>query len=89
MASLWERLRAEFAAAFVAQERDAAIVQPTPEEARNGWTAEALTVYLAERAAAQSLAVDPNSLARAVNRRPDRQNKTPPPGAGGALKWRV
>ncbi len=37
------------------------LVEPTEEEARNGWTAESLTAYLAERAAAQSgaIAFDP------------------------------
>ena len=47
-------------------------VEPTEAEARNGWTATALTSYLRERLAAQSLWIDPSSLRRRV--KPSRQN---------------
>lgn len=50
------------------------LIEPTDEEKRNGWTAEALTAYLAERLAGQSLSVDVNSLHRKAARRPDVQN---------------
>jgi len=50
------------------------LVQPSPEEARNGWTPESLTTYLDEREPVQALNVDPNSLARRAARRPIEQN---------------
>lgn len=50
------------------------LVEPTEEEKRNGWTAETLTAYLAERLAGQTLAVDPNSVHRKLARRPSAQN---------------
>jgi hypothetical protein len=49
-------------------------VEPTEEERRNGWTARALTEYLAERAAGQSLAIDVNSLHRRNARRSGEAN---------------
>lgn len=50
------------------------LVEPTEDERRNGWDAESLTTYLAERAAGQELAADPNSLHRMMARRPKAQN---------------
>ena len=50
------------------------LVEPTAEEARNGWTAESLTRYLAERTAGAALGVDPHSLHRKMARRPRSQN---------------
>lgn len=50
------------------------LIEPTEDEKRNGWTAETLTQYLAERSAGQSLSVDINSLHRRIARRPDVQN---------------
>lgn len=50
------------------------LVVPTDEEKRNGWTAEALTEYVAEREAGAALAVDPHSLQRRVASRPRAQN---------------
>ena len=50
------------------------LVEPTPEEVRNGWTAETLTAYVNERLAAQSVAADPASLARRHAARPTRAN---------------
>jgi len=49
-------------------------IEPTEEEKKNGWTKETLTRYLAERLAAQSLAVDVNSLHRKSARKPHEQN---------------
>ncbi len=53
-----------------AAEGDQTLVQPTEDEKRNGWTAEGLRDYLATRRAAQSLAIDPNSLHRRTEERP-------------------
>jgi hypothetical protein len=50
------------------------LVYPSQEEARNGWTARALTDYIAERAAGQELKIDPNSLHRRRAKRPRVQN---------------
>ncbi len=50
------------------------LVEPTDEERRNGWTAETLTQYIADRAAAAELKTDPHSLHRRLARRPTRQN---------------
>ena len=56
-------------------------VEPSEEEKKNGWTTETLTAYLADRAAGQSLAIDPNSLSR--RKPPDMQNHKYRP-----LRWR-
>lgn len=53
---------------------DGADVEPTPQEAKNGWTRATLTAYLRERLAAQGLWVDPASLKRRA--RPRAQNMT-------------
>lgn len=58
-------------------------VEPTEDEKRNGWTAESLTAYLAERNAGQSLSIDVNSLHRRLARRPVVQNHRYNP-----LRWR-
>jgi len=55
------------------------MVEPTLEEARNGWTAKKLTAYITERQAANSLAIDPEN--RKV--RPVSQNHRYNP-----LRWR-
>lgn len=60
------------------------LVEPTDEEKRNGWTAEALTKYLAERRAGAAVATDPHSLHRRLSRRPREQNHTYSP-----LRWRA
>lgn len=57
------------------------VVEPTPSEARNGWTAKTLTEYLRERHAAQTLWVDPTSYTRRV--KPQRQNMAYSP-----FRWR-
>ena len=49
-------------------------IEPTEEEKRNGWTTRTLTAYLAERFAAQSLAVDADSLHRRNSNRPNESN---------------
>jgi hypothetical protein len=43
------------------------LIEPTPEEARNGWTAETLTAYVRRQQAARADAIDP---ARRVAPRP-------------------
>ena len=58
-------------------------IEPTDEEKKNGWTRETLTAYLAERFAAQSLAVDADSLLRRTARRSDEANHRYRP-----LRWR-
>lgn len=50
------------------------VVEPTPDELRNGWTKETLSQYLSEREAGQSLSIDVNSLTRRAARRSDVQN---------------
>ena len=50
------------------------LIEPTEDEKKNGWTAEKLTAYLAERLAGQSLTVDVNSLHRKTAHRPNVQN---------------
>jgi hypothetical protein len=52
------------------------LIEPTDEEKRNGWTAETLTEYIAERRAGQSLHADPNSLQSRIARRPAETNHT-------------
>ena len=57
-------------------------IQPTAEEARNGWTAETLTAYHAEQKASQTLRIDPGSTVR---------RKAPPVRANSKyspLRWR-
>jgi hypothetical protein len=74
--------RRQFQSALEAAEKFTELVQPTAEEARNGWTAETLTAYLAEQKAAQSLRLDPSSTLR---------RKAPPARANSKyrpLKWR-
>ena len=58
-------------------------IEPTEEEKRNGWNSASLTAYLAERFAAQSLAVDADSLLRRTARRSDEANHRYRP-----LRWR-
>lgn len=60
------------------------IVEPTEEEKRNGWTAKALTAYLTDRLAAQSLSLDVSSLHRRLARRPNEANHHYRP-----LRWRT
>lgn len=46
------------------------LVEPTDEERRNGWSADSLTAYLAERNAGAVVNVDQNSLHRRMAARP-------------------
>jgi len=74
--------RRQFRAALKAAEEGQALIQPTADEAKNGWTAETLTAYVAEQKAAQSLRIDPSSALR---------RKAPPVRANSKyrpLKWR-
>lgn len=50
------------------------LVEPNEDERRNGWTAESLTAYLAERKAGQTLAIDPHSIQRRMAAKPRQQN---------------
>ena len=68
--TLFDRLADEFRAVLGYAEREQRLIEPTAEEAANGWTAEALTAYMAERAAGQSLAADAGSLQRRAGARP-------------------
>ena len=54
--------RRQFRAALDAQPHE--LVEPTADEAKNGWTAETLTAYVAEQKAAQTLRIDPSSVLR-------------------------
>lgn len=60
------------------------LVEPTEDEKRNGWSAESLTAYLAERLAGQSLAIDVHSLQRRNARKPMEANHKYRP-----LRWRA
>ncbi len=57
------------------------LVEPTEDERRNGWTAETLTAYLAERNSAQERYIDPHDESR--RRRPNAANSRYRPH-----KWR-
>jgi hypothetical protein len=69
-----EAVRKEFQGALKAAEAATPLVEPTPDEARNGWDAESLSSYLAEQQASQSLRVDPHSMMNRQARRPTRAN---------------
>lgn len=62
-------------------EDDIELVEPTPDEARNGWTAESLTEYLRDQKAAQSMRMNPHSVMR--RQPPRRANSKYQP-----LRWR-
>lgn len=83
MGSLFDRLREEFERVLEVTKKEQATIEPTPEEARNGWTAAALTEYVAERNAAQAIAFDPTSAARRFGNRPRRQKTADP-----LAKWK-
>lgn len=68
--SLQHRLYRELDAAQRAAIDTQELVEPTDEERRNGWTAESLTAYLAERKAGAAVNVDQNSLHRRMAARP-------------------
>jgi len=75
--------RREFAETLATIEAAQPMVEPTEDEARNGWTPETLTAYLAEQQAAQALKTDPHSAFNKRNRRPSRANSRYRP-----LRWR-
>jgi len=83
IAPLSERLEDELDAATRQALANQEMIEPSEEERKNGWTAETLTQYLAERHAAQEMAVDVNSLHRRTARRPDEQQHRYNP-----LRWR-
>jgi hypothetical protein len=57
-------------------------VEPTPDEIRNGWDADSLSRYLADREAGAQVSIDPRSVHRSAARRPERQVSYSP------LRWR-
>lgn len=70
----WARTGTPEARAKTAKSRGApapALIQPTPDEIKNGWDAEALTRYVHERnhAAAQSVLEKPKEKPRKANAR--------------------
>lgn len=81
--TLRDRLTDEFEKVFGYAQRHQDMVEPTEDEIANGWTAETLTEYLAERAAGQSLAADPRSLHRRAAKRPRWANNKYNP-----MRWR-
>ena len=83
MVLLSEQISREFKEARNEALARAERIEPTEEEKRNGWTAETLTTYLAEREAAQTLAFDPDSLERKSGRRKREQNHN-----YNILRWR-
>ena len=67
--------REEFADALAdAEAKQPALVEPSAEETRNGWTPETLTKYLNEQAASASLRIDPQSTFNRRARRPTQAN---------------
>ena len=68
----WERLQEELEDAQRESLENHPIIEPTPEEVKNGWDSKSLTKYLAERNAGQSINIDINSLHRQVI--PNEQN---------------
>ena len=74
--------RRQFRAALQAAEASRPPMEPTAEDVRNGWSAQALTAYHAEQAASQSLRMDPSSVLRRKPR-PIRANSKYRP-----LRWR-
>ena len=73
--SLEEQQRSEFKNALAeAEATQPLLIQPSDEEARNGWTPETLTQYLHEQTAAQALKINPSSSLNRRARRPTRAN---------------
>lgn len=72
--STLDRLNIEWDRTHAAAKAEQPLVEPTPDEARNGWTAETLTEYLTERRAANSLKNDKDSLQNRMAKMPARQN---------------
>lgn len=72
--SLASQIDRERNARLAAATDEQGLVHPTEEEARNGWTPETLTAYLAERTAGQAMSIDQDSLQRRMARRPKSQN---------------
>lgn len=81
--TLQEQMGEEFRKTLKTADDSQEMVEPTEAEARNGWTAESLTSYLAEQKASQSIRSDPNSMGRRAARIPRRANSKYRP-----LRWR-
>lgn len=69
-----ETQRQEFKAVLRSAETSQPLIEPTADEARNGWTRESLTRYHAEQRAAQAVKIDPHSVLNRQARRPQRAN---------------
>lgn len=82
MTKLEEQQQKEFNRALKATE-GSPLLQPTEDEARNGWTPESLTAYVAEQDAAASLKIDPRSALNRASRKPARANSRYSP-----FRWR-
>lgn len=76
-----EAARRQFGDALDEAKRDIGLVEPTADEARNGWTAETLTAYVQEQRAAQAVRIDPRGPSRQVP--PSRANSRYSP-----FRWR-
>tara|TARA_R110002124_G_scaffold226616_1_gene391825 strand:+ start:113 stop:364 length:252 start_codon:yes stop_codon:yes gene_type:complete len=81
--SIWDRLNEEWDNAFGSAQENTPTIEPTEDEKHNGWDAESLAVYRAERMAAQTLAIDPSSTQRRLEARPAVQNNKYSP-----FRWR-
>lgn len=76
-----DALRQQYTGALFDAEETAERVEPTADEAKNGWTAETLTAYLTEQRAAQATRIDPTGVGRLSP--PMRQNSK-----YNAKRWR-
>lgn len=81
--NIWDKLNDEFDGVFRTAEIETPIIEPTDEEKNNGWDAESLAEYRAERAAAQTIEIDPHSTQRRLSARPAEQNNKYSP-----FRWR-
>jgi hypothetical protein len=61
-----EKARREFTRAHKAADVAIDLIEPTADEARNGWDAETLTAYVRDQTAAAELRADPASVTRRV-----------------------
>lgn len=81
--NIWDRLNEEWGDVIGAAEAETPVLELTEDELQNGWTPETLAAYRAERSAAQTIEIDPNSTQRRLNARPSVQNNKYSP-----FRWR-
>ena len=72
--SLRRQAELEYRELYRQQAETRPMMEPTEDEARNGWTRETLTQYFNEQDAAAQQKIDPNSKFRRMQRRPKRAN---------------